>query len=145
MRRKDFWEYVTLSPMCWEWTGGTRSTGYGAFRVAGRAWSAHRWAYTLSFGPIPDGMLVCHSCDNRLCVRPTHLFLGTHLDNQHDMIRKGRDRKAHGESHCNATLTDEQVRAIRDDQRTQRVIAADYGTTQSHVSDIKNLRKRASA
>ena len=74
---------------CIEWTGAKRR-GYGAVRYKGAIWGAHRAAWDAQVGPIPDGMIVCHSCDNPACVNVEHLFLGTHLDNARDKGAKGR-------------------------------------------------------
>lgn len=63
---------------------------YGVFLVNGRSINAHRFAYQIAHGPVPDDMFVCHRCDNPPCVNPAHLFLGTHVDNMQDMISKGR-------------------------------------------------------
>lgn len=78
---------------CWLWTGATTSTGYGHLTKGGhdgRPVKAHRLAYELANGPIPDGLEVCHHCDTPLCVRPDHLFLGTRRENLGDAMRKGR-------------------------------------------------------
>jgi HNH endonuclease len=75
---------------CWEWTASKFRDGYGQIKVNRKNKKAHRIAYELFKGPIPENMLVCHTCDNPGCVRPEHLFLGTALDNSHDMINKGR-------------------------------------------------------
>jgi len=78
---------------CWEWKGYISRGGYGRFRAGGRslpAASAHRVAYVLAKGQIPDGMLVMHACDNRRCVNPSHLSIGSYADNNHDMMSKGR-------------------------------------------------------
>lgn len=90
-----FWAKVQKSDGCWIWTGGTQRGGYGHFNKRSddpvTSWRAHRVAYELSVGPIPDGMNLCHTCDNRKCVRPDHMFLGMQKDNIADMYSKGRN------------------------------------------------------
>lgn len=111
-----FWEKVDRSDAsgCWPWTGGTFPGGYGSFRTAGRTVrGAHRVAYELQHGPIPAGVCVCHACDNPLCCRGDHLFLGTRRENNEDCERKGRRPRAPGEANGNAKLAAEQVVAIR--------------------------------
>ena len=88
-----FWENVQMSEDCWEWTGHLWPTGYGRFRLNGGPVLAHRLSWTIYYGDIPEGIFVCHKCDNRKCVRPDHLFLGTSLDNLRDSARKGRQAK----------------------------------------------------
>lgn len=86
-----FWFRVDKTGDCWTWTGGTSRNGYGAFWTKEkRLVRASRFSYALHYGPIPDGMVVCHRCDNPPCVRPDHLFLGTQGDNMRDMWQKGR-------------------------------------------------------
>lgn len=88
-----FWTSVKSSAGCWEWMKGrSDERGYGVTADVGRKLQAHRASWELHYGPIPEGLFVCHKCDNPPCVRPDHLFLGTHLDNMRDMIAKGRDR-----------------------------------------------------
>lgn len=85
-----FTEKVNKTDNCWEWTAYINRHGYGAIRFNGRATLAHRVSYELHNGPIPEGFLVCHHCDNPKCVNPGHLFIGTHQDNRNDCLKKGR-------------------------------------------------------
>lgn len=89
---RRFWRYVEKGSSCWLWIGYTTSKGYGSFRYGDRRLGlrvrAHRASWQLHFGPIPDDLFVCHHCDVPNCVRPDHLFLGTHQDNMSDMLRK---------------------------------------------------------
>jgi len=74
----DFWDRLTRTAHgCWEWTGARDQNGYGNLRIAGLWYKAHRYAYELTHGPVPDGMKVCHRCNNPPCCRPDHLWLGT--------------------------------------------------------------------
>jgi len=111
----EFLEHVRVTDTCWFWTGKTWPvTGYGRL---GRQ-RAHRLAYELFVGPIPNGRgfhgtCVCHTCDVRLCVNPAHLWLGTNGDNLRDMRDKGRLVAPRGAAHPRAKLTDDRVREIR--------------------------------
>jgi hypothetical protein len=122
---------------CWNWTGPLRN-GYGQVCTArSKHVLAHRAAYQLFVGEITDGLYVCHRCDNRRCMNPEHLFLGTALDNAQDMVSKGR--QASGVKLA-TKLTADQARAIREDGRKYREIAPDYGITFAMVGHIKRGR-----
>jgi hypothetical protein len=87
-----FWSHVDKgsSKACWEWQASQVLDGYGNTELVGLPRRAHRAAWILAFGPIPEGFSVLHTCDNPPCVNPSHLFLGTQVDNMRDMVRKGR-------------------------------------------------------
>jgi len=138
---QSLWERVDKSGDCWEWQGTPDKDGYGVFTYHGTSYRAHRAAWLVSFGAIPHGLMVCHSCDNPACVRPEHLMLGAARSNAIDRKRKGRsatgdrngshihrhkvrdgvrkwvaehpERHARGERAAKAKLTEADVTAIR--------------------------------
>jgi hypothetical protein len=147
-----FWNRVEMArgarrlafPGCWEWTGGRDAGGYGRIQVQGERMETHRFIWTCEHGPIPRGLMVRHRCDNRRCVRPDHLLLGTARDNMEDMARRGRaKRNPSGEDNNNARLTDADVRAIRAQWKNadrrwglQTVLAEEYSVSPSTISLI---------
>ena len=113
---EDFWGAAKPNGDCLEWQRSKSIGGYGQIRYKGRREGAHRVAYELTHGPIPDGMFVLHYCDNPSCINPKHLWVGTAKENTHDMLAKGRHQNADskGEKNGRSKLTDEDVRWIRD-------------------------------
>lgn len=141
-----FEKFVDKSGDCWLWTGSRMGEWHGQFRFRGRAFLAHRAAWTLYVGEIPEGLLVCHKCDVPNCVNPDHLFIGTHKDNMQDMIRKGRaywpgcNNQPLGERNGQSKLTDDAVREIRASKETHSVLAKKYGVSGSLISMVQTRR-----
>lgn len=127
---------------CWNWTACTNSSGYGNIGHNGKTVGAHRLAWELVNGSIPDGKFVLHHCDNRACINPVHLFLGGHLENARDRMRKGRSKGAApaGERNGSAKLTEGCVVFIRQlygkGWYSQREIAEMFGVTQTVIGDL---------
>lgn len=132
---------------CWEWFAQQKS-GYGFIRAGGRDSQqilAHRASWLLFRGELPTGSVVMHKCDNRICVNPDHLDIGTQRDNMQDMVRKGRSGNrgkhgahAYGERQGSAKLTSEQAREIFLSKGLYHEIGARFGTTKHTVFRIKN-------
>ncbi len=126
---------IAFSDKCWIWTGQTHWQGYGLFVVGGQRVRAHRFSYELHHGPTT--LFVCHTCDTPACVRPEHLFAGTHQSNMTDMVRKGRRRTGPGSG--NRKLSEADIPVILYCSRrgsTNRDIAAQYGVTQATIWHI---------
>lgn len=130
---------------CWLWLGAANQAGYGQFRIGrkGPVLLVHRWAFEHFSGTqIPAGKLVLHHCDNPRCVNPAHLYVGTHKDNARDAIVRGRRAKTLAFTPRHAKLTDDDVRAIRIDERTGAQIAAAFKISETHVSQIRNRTRK---
>jgi hypothetical protein len=157
-----FWSHVNMGTSCWLWTGASTPAGYGAFgyRKGGREYTigAHRMAWELTRGSIPKGKCICHHCDVGLCVNPSHLFVGTYLENEKDKMSKGRTcsggrwEKAHaqsilyGEKHQNCKLSSRNVSIIRKAYSSggirQTDLALRFGVGKGYISAIVRMKKR---
>lgn len=131
-----FWSKIRKSDGCWEWTASCYTTGYGCFCPNQNKVPAHRYMWELVNGPIPDGLWVLHDCDNRICVRPDHLHLGTRRDNIDEAM--SRKRTAWGERNSHHKLTEIQAREILNSVGKVKDIAKQFGVCQSTVSVIRN-------
>ncbi len=132
-----FWARVEKTDGCWIWTGTVTEYGYGTIgsgRKSPAQVRAHRVAYELFKGPIQNGLHVCHTCDNRRCVNPDHLFLGTIADNTADMVAKRRH--SFGERHSRARLSPDDVSAIRAASGSATEVAAKFGIKRCTVCNI---------
>ncbi|HEX6786956.1 MAG TPA: HNH endonuclease [Acidimicrobiales bacterium] len=158
-RRRDlvlaarFWVHVAhpFTSECWEWTGWREWDGYGLLRVDGRPQKAHRLAWRLTRGDIPTGLYVLHRCDNKPCVRPAHLYLGTQNDNMRDVWRRQGERRRgamrRGDACTFRKLSESQVLEIRalaadvvGNGLTYRAIAERYGVNESSIGQIVRRR-----
>lgn len=132
--------HVRKTDTCWEWTAHIDKKGYGRFGIDRRARKANRVAWMLFRGPIPAGFHVCHSCDNRKCVRPDHLWLGTNAQNNADMMSKSRWRPFLGSEHGRAKLRESDVVEIRNKYLsggiTYMEIAKMFGVSKSVIGTI---------
>jgi hypothetical protein len=130
-----FWAKVKKTQTCWLWIAAIADNGYGrACVVKGEFEQAHRVSWRLHFGPIPNGLHVCHKCDVRNCVRPEHLFLGTRTDNMQDCAQKGRQ---------NSKLNPDLVRAIRSRYaggERASALAVEFGVDKSTVHLVVSRR-----
>lgn len=134
-----FWKHVSPGQPneCWEWQGCTiKKFKHGQFRYKNKGYLAHRVSYEIHIGPIPDGVNVCHSCDNPSCINPAHLFLGSQIDNIADMIKKGRNSR--GEHHSKK-FTDNDVllmRSLADEGISIKDIADRFDAKYEHIRVI---------
>lgn len=130
-----FWSKVSVpdSCSCWEWKGLKNALGYGVFRNQ----KAHRVAYRLMFGEIPDGLCVRHKCDNRACVNPRHLETGTAAENSADMMDRARNKVLRGKQNGRCKLSEEQVLEIRNSKQPGVALALKFNVAESTISYIR--------
>lgn len=132
-----FWSRVEVRKrnQCWPWRYGPNDQGYGEFRTDDDHTEAHRIAFAIVNGAIPDGAIIRHSCDNPLCCNPSHLKAGTHQDNVADRV--ARDRSARGEENGRAKLVTPEVLHIRQSKLSAKYLAGHYGV---HEDTIRSIR-----
>lgn len=130
---------------CWIWQLKINRGGYGSVTYKNKTWTAHRLAWFLFNGPIPNGMMVCHKCDIRPCINPEHLFLGTHRDNMSDKLNKGRCCR--GDNHGLVKISDfeiDYIKKLKDMGTMQKDIAKIFHVTPPTINRIiMGRRKRA--
>lgn len=133
---------------CWEWQGTIHKKGYGVFCVKSTNFHAHRIGYMMLVGPVSEGLCVLHKCDNRRCVNPNHLFLGTNYDNVQDREQKGRGKfvRLVGDEHPGRKLTNAGVCMVRElhakGQYTQKQLADAFGVSLSLICGVIKGKKR---
>lgn len=141
-----FWNKVEIIPFhpCWEWTGAkVRPNGHGILKFGNKKWLAHRLSYSIHKGKIPDGLFICHKCDNPPCVNPYHLYAGTNQDNMNDKKARGRSGSLKKERHGRAKLTQVQVDEIRLQYKKgirQYVLAKAYGISGNQINLIVHMK-----
>lgn len=146
-----FFDKVDQTDGCWNWTASLNEWGYGQFwnSARRRVDLAHRVSWRMAHGADAGELLVCHSCDNPRCVRPKHLFLGTHADNVADQVAKGRQPRSPGEQNGRAKLSDAQVSVLRGKYVPGKVrivdLATEFGISFGHVWHIVTQKKRRTA
>ncbi len=140
-----FWTLTDRAGDCWIWTGPRDHHGYGKWQTTGHKRSnikVHRWSYEHFNGPIPDGLMIRHTCDHPSCVNPAHLLVGTMQDNMNDKV--ARNRQQQGEGIAQSVLTRSDVLEIRERYAAggiyQRELAHEFGVTQSAISDVINRK-----
>jgi len=125
---------------CWNWRGYILDSGYGQFKLAYTNYRANRLAYWLHTRHDPGDLLVCHTCDNRRCCNPAHLFLGPPITNSVDMKSKGRAARLQGVKHGRAKLTEAEVKEIRASLETPTPLARRYGVSPSLICMIQKRK-----
>lgn len=138
---KRFWSKVNIlnDDSCWEWIAGLTTHGYGNFKYLYKSISSNRMVWFLLTGEFPD-LHVLHTCDNRKCCNPKHLFLGTNLDNIQDRVSKNRSVRLSGEKNGFSRLTNNDILFIRDSNLNNNDLALKYKVSNRTIRDIKSHR-----
>jgi hypothetical protein len=148
-----FWRFVGLHSHydCWDWNGALNKDGYATFSIQGKSYRANRFSWEMHNGEIPDGINVLHKCDNRACVNPNHMFLGSQKDNVQDAISKGRQNQSTknthlvGENHPSSKLSNHDIEVIRTvyaGGSSLSDIAKVYSVNKTTISRIVNHKRR---
>lgn len=134
-----FESYIIPEPNtgCWIWLGCTMETGYGRFNLNKRNTFAHRVSYALYKSNAPSGLLICHTCDNRWCVNPDHLYIGTHSENNLDAYRRRKRKNIQGVNGSNTKLCNEDVFFIRSSQLTRKLLAEKFNVSVPLIGKIQ--------
>ena len=134
---QKFWDSHSVDPQsyCWVWVGSMARGGYGRIWIGSKYFRAHRYSWIYHKGPIPSGKYVLHRCDNRACVNPEHLFIGTAADNSADMKRKGRSQA--GENNGRDKLTNSDVFDIRASSEHYKTLCKRFNVSYSTIHKIK--------
>lgn len=135
---KAFWDQVHKTPDCWEWRGKQSPNGYG---YIGSFQKVHRLSYELHKGPIPKGLVVKHTCDNKLCVNPDHLELGTYSENLKEAYGRGL-REPKTAQRDSIRLSEEQIQHIRTSSNTPGALAKEFGISSQRVRSIREGKIR---
>jgi hypothetical protein len=141
-----FWSRVDKTDGCWCWVGSRNKAGYGQMWLNGKMERAHRLSWKIIKGDMPKGLFLCHKCDNRACVNPDHLFIGTQIDNMRDCANKKRlwlqrhPESYYGAKHPGAKLTESDVmivlKLLETRQYTNGEIASIYGVHRTTINKI---------
>ena len=135
LQDRFFSRFVKLENGCWQWRSHTDKDGYGILPGANKNTRSHRLSYEIHIGEIPEGLIVCHHCDNPGCVNPDHLFVGTPKDNAHDALQKGRHYI--GEKNGRSKLTAKNVKEILNSNMNGQQLAEKFGVTRSTINNVR--------
>jgi hypothetical protein len=139
MQPDNFWHRVRIGTEseCWPWCNAKDEKGYGTLYIGEKHKFAHRYAYEVTYGAIPDGMKVLHTCNLLCCCNPSHLFLGDWAESGKNRIRRGRQKNAWGDKSPNHVLTEEKAIALFKDTGTYAELGRKYGCDEVTAARVK--------